>query len=338
MDARQEVEALLKRYKAVLIRNKKHRIWKLPDGRKWTTPSTVSDRHSWQNNLGSLRLALGLKAPDKKQEEFNHQKKEVYKKMEQAKAEFLGDLPEREERPETPVSVSPLEQGLEPQPREIVTLYGKAPLVGSRHGLRKGSGTKTGQGFSYSSEVLARASFLRETQGEDAVNKFLETVKEGREMNHGFDASGRVETNGGTNEKRIANGSIEEALRAEREKIKHYAMVAQNARMEVARSTEVVKALETALRLATASRTEIQGVLTGTAELGEKTRMDWKPLLTEVIGTTPVSLTRRTLISEVRKLKPLTSKGAVYQAMLTGLRKGWLVEENGLLRVRQEAS
>lgn len=48
----------LKRAGAVLIRWKKHDVYRLPNGRKFTLAKTASDQRSEQNHLTDLRRAL----------------------------------------------------------------------------------------------------------------------------------------------------------------------------------------------------------------------------------------------------------------------------------------
>lgn len=55
-----EIDALLKEHGAVLDRTKKHRVWKLPDGRIWVQGSTPSDVRAARNNLAQLRKMLGV--------------------------------------------------------------------------------------------------------------------------------------------------------------------------------------------------------------------------------------------------------------------------------------
>lgn len=55
-----EAVRILKEHGAEVVRTKKHVVWRLPDGRSWTMPSTPSDPCAWKNNLSDLRLFLGL--------------------------------------------------------------------------------------------------------------------------------------------------------------------------------------------------------------------------------------------------------------------------------------
>lgn len=61
MDAKRELEELLKASGAVLKRANKHQVWELPDGRKFTHASTPGDVRAWDNALCNLRKLLGIK-------------------------------------------------------------------------------------------------------------------------------------------------------------------------------------------------------------------------------------------------------------------------------------
>jgi len=48
----------LKRAGAVLVRNKNHQIWRLPNGRNYVMAQTPSDRRAERNQARELRKAL----------------------------------------------------------------------------------------------------------------------------------------------------------------------------------------------------------------------------------------------------------------------------------------
>ena len=61
MDAEREVNQLLKESGAVLLRDSKHEVWRLPNGRKFTRAKTMSDAYRGSlNSLAELRKALGV--------------------------------------------------------------------------------------------------------------------------------------------------------------------------------------------------------------------------------------------------------------------------------------
>ena len=61
MNALAETDRLLSEHGAILVREGRHRIYKLPTGQMFTRPKTPSDHRSTLNNLASLRHALGIR-------------------------------------------------------------------------------------------------------------------------------------------------------------------------------------------------------------------------------------------------------------------------------------
>ena len=60
MDAREEINRLLKEHGAVLLREKKHLVYKLSNGKQFTMAKTPRSDGSWFNHLADLRRALGI--------------------------------------------------------------------------------------------------------------------------------------------------------------------------------------------------------------------------------------------------------------------------------------
>src|SRR5271157_1093873 len=60
-----KIEALLESQGAILSRQKKHYVYSLPDGRKWTVAKTPSDAHAYDNNLADLKTFLGVHDNDR---------------------------------------------------------------------------------------------------------------------------------------------------------------------------------------------------------------------------------------------------------------------------------
>lgn len=56
-----EVDLLLKNAGAVLIRKRKHEVWRLPDGRNFVRAQTPSDKKADVNSLTDLKKILGIK-------------------------------------------------------------------------------------------------------------------------------------------------------------------------------------------------------------------------------------------------------------------------------------
>jgi len=59
MDSKEEVFRLLKEHKANLIRQRRHRVYRLPDGRIFVTSLTQTNERGWRNCLARLRKLLG---------------------------------------------------------------------------------------------------------------------------------------------------------------------------------------------------------------------------------------------------------------------------------------
>src|SRR5580704_8020529 len=64
MDSKEEVFRLLKEHKASLIRQRRHRVYRLPDGRIFVTSLTQTDERGWRNCLAQLRKLLGAVPPN----------------------------------------------------------------------------------------------------------------------------------------------------------------------------------------------------------------------------------------------------------------------------------
>ena len=58
---KREVLTILHNTGATLVRQKRHQIFRFPDGRIWVVPKTPSDTHAWRNNLSDLRRKLDLR-------------------------------------------------------------------------------------------------------------------------------------------------------------------------------------------------------------------------------------------------------------------------------------
>jgi hypothetical protein len=61
MDYMEMIDSLLKQHGAVLVRQKKHYVWRLPDGRIWVHSKTASDVRSLKNSYSDLCRLLGVK-------------------------------------------------------------------------------------------------------------------------------------------------------------------------------------------------------------------------------------------------------------------------------------
>jgi len=53
------VDGLLREVGAVLIRQKNHRVYRLPNGRNFVIAKSASDKRAERNNLATLRKLIG---------------------------------------------------------------------------------------------------------------------------------------------------------------------------------------------------------------------------------------------------------------------------------------
>lgn len=60
MNPRSQVDELLKRAGAVMVRSKKHEVWTLPNGSTFVRACTPSDQRADHNNLSDLKRVLGI--------------------------------------------------------------------------------------------------------------------------------------------------------------------------------------------------------------------------------------------------------------------------------------
>jgi hypothetical protein len=61
---KREVLMILQEAGAVLVRQRKHKIFRFQDGLIWVLPKTPSDTRAWKNNLAGLRRRLGMRKVD----------------------------------------------------------------------------------------------------------------------------------------------------------------------------------------------------------------------------------------------------------------------------------
>lgn len=328
MDAHKEVELLLKEYGGVQRKGRKHRVYKFSDGRKWTTPNTPSDSKAWKNNLGELKLFLGLKSSDKTHADFEHKKKEKYQKPVEQRTDFLSGI-EREERPQPPPgpSLEELRAGQEettPTPR--------------RKGYRKEKSGKSGKAFSYSPEVLATAQNVLETQGQEAMQKYLNDVK----LNGG--GKREMESNNGKSTAEIlglAKGGELEALIAQCETMaKEYRAQAEHARLEELRNTRMAEELRKILQLKLAGKDTLRGIAASngdstTAVPEVKTtrtkepRGNWFKVISEIIQTSPKPLKQAEVLKELYTNYPNRNPKTLYQVF-------WGLKKNQSLNINLE--
>jgi hypothetical protein len=325
MDPHEQVEQLLKRNGAKLLRTKKHHVYKLANGQRWTVPHTPSDTRSWQNCLSDLRSLLNSQKPAKTHLDFEHKKKPA--QAPQVKATFyqelLVGLPARDVLPAPPPAPNKLQREkmeLEKQMDKFMgdTIYpmaGKVPLRRTKGG-RAGRGIHCGV-FTYSPEVLAHANFLLRTVGEVASNEYLRKVSRGEHVETKQEEVVEMEMKPATDARpSVSEGGLEQEIRQAREQVRSWKAKEQEAKEEVIRAERYVQALEGAHALRTMSRAQIRELsgngngsggthLTDLTPSGRFPKGFWTKIIVEIVGTTPMSLTRRGVCEEMLKTQGL---------------------------------
>lgn len=367
-NAQKQVLDLLKSSGAKLVRERKHGIWQLPDGRRYTLPATPSDHHSWKNNLSKLKWFLGQKTKQEKTHaDFEHKKKDkTYKIKRPPRREFLADLPPREARPPTPISESPLvtikKRMLEEQLNQALAARAAAdgkvipPYVYGARKARKEETGRTGRVMVLGPEVKAEAQFLLETKGQEAVSAFLNSKKAGHEKNdeqlwrEAMEGVRVIEHKDEKEElptqppQEVANavttalngGSIDDLLKKHKDLMQRFKWEENKAHIEYLRNAKIVEALEQVAKLVLAPLATAKQMLEGQKEEplvrvdgnNDKQLFNWKPTFKEIILTSPTPLTRRQLTLEASSATGREYAQA-YQSMIYFLKKGTIVEDQG---------
>jgi hypothetical protein len=60
-----EIDRLIAAHGGVLARDKRHNVWKFPNGGQWVQAKTPSDSRAWANALSDLRKVLGIADPER---------------------------------------------------------------------------------------------------------------------------------------------------------------------------------------------------------------------------------------------------------------------------------
>lgn len=340
MEAKRQVHDLLRRYGGTLLRSKKHNIWKFPDGKKFTTPSTPSDVRGWSNTLSDLRHKLGILAGTLK--DHDHVKKEAYVKPIETPQQLLASLPEREERRPTPVTPAnrhereKIGQEIEEDRTRVHSFLGRIP--GNGRGKGKGPRmmpSRHSAVYTFSPEVMGHAQFLLTSQGNQAMNKYLNDVRLGKgETTMSTEAqrpNDREVMEQHTPQHVHQGGLIEGALENAKQKAKYYRTQVELMMAEADRAEKVVSALEAAL-IAAAGPAEPKRYRSSSESGGRKL---WRPIILECLKTSPTPLTRRALEMELREEHKDASVGSIYQVLHKGIKDGWLKEIEGIIHAAE---
>lgn len=384
---KEEVHELLKQHGATLIRSKKHGVWEFPGGRKFTVPTSPRDHRSWDNSLAQLKRFLGISLRTQKtQADFEHKKKEHdYKPKHEPQREFLADLPERESRPPTPISESPLvtmrKRMLDQKLVQELEARGETqPLspyifgAGKKKHHYRESSARSGHCIVLGPEIKAEAQYLLETEGEQAMNAFLNSKRYG----HSLERERERVVNPTTALKEVpveeqqANQSqpetqsqlqqaaahspsfgtmLEMKLLAEKQLVSKYQQEERNAKAEVLRHQRLVDGLERLIQLEQSSLSSLKETLDTeapqekklTAPRGSHTGSGnphrWRKTLHEILVTSPTPMTKAELVSEAVNLSGL-SRDKAYQAVWRFISMGVIHEdeETGIVTWQRSAT
>jgi hypothetical protein len=189
IEIQKQVEKTLTDHGAVLVRQKKHKVWKFPDGRIFTTASTPSDHRAWMNILSDLNKVLQKQRARKTHLDFEHRKREDnYVKEHHVETELLAGLGTPVHQPQAPYSDSPLvwekkkelDRKLDAQleEREILEKQFEEVHMPShaRIIVRRVTG-RSERGRALSPAMLAEAKIIYEARGEEALQEFLQNSR-----------------------------------------------------------------------------------------------------------------------------------------------------------------
>jgi hypothetical protein len=354
-----KVLELLRLHKAVLLRKRKHSVYRLSSGKKWVTPNTASDTAAWQNNYTDLRKALGYKTEVKTQTDFEHQKKEPYVKAHVATSDFLADLPDREVLPAPPPGPMKAERAIlekarqklaeqasEHVEREIFDIGGRFPDV-IKKGPHKKPGGRTSKPYTFSAEVLARANSLLILHGEVACKKYLDEVKSGHvtepQKIEKKEETQMTLTDPGPMLRVTENGSYSSMLDRARQDLRVAQQRVNQYQLEVIRAQETIKLLEQVNAVQTASADTLKGLnpsvnisSNGHSSNGHGTRGRRGRLteaIKEIIATSPGPMNKVALVKELQKFKGDQDNRSAYQTVWAAMKAGWLQEQDGVVKV-----
>jgi hypothetical protein len=299
----------------------------------------------------AAEAALVLQAPVKTQADFEHQKKEEYRKPVEHKKEFLADLPEREYRPPTPVSESPLvalkkklldeklqkeqqelqelEQNTE---KEVFSIGGHLPPAPGIRGAHKAPSARHGPVRQFSQAQIAEMNLGLKV----SIGEIVKAKIEKGEMT--------MDKEQITN---VAGGSLEAALKNAKEQMQIHKAAENSHHMEFLRFEKVVEALEQTVRLVNAPRADLKNLVSGNGDVkptsqsgasrvNMKPRGFWKDRCREIVVTAPISLNNITLVQELMKNVPDATKFSAQAAMYGGLKEGWLYKDKqGFIRFKE---
>lgn len=166
---REDVLQLLTISGAKLMRSKRHHVYALPNGQKYTIPSTPSDHRGWANCYSDLRRILDVPRQEKPKRIQRQRHTEV--------------APFRPFDINIPVNEVPAPKTLAEQlmgltaPRVVTPVPAQEPEQPSRV-RRERRESQHGKVFRYSAEVIQHANHILSLYGEQKYREFLDDYQE----------------------------------------------------------------------------------------------------------------------------------------------------------------
>ena len=336
---KKKVLSLLKEIGAGFLRRRKHNIYRLPNGKPFVIPNTPSDKRAWANSLAQLRRAVKAMNVDKT------------KLVKDASRTHIGPVPPtRVHKPskhsEHPLLGQDADKGHFihlSEPKEVVphvpTSLSKHVAAPLERQEKKGAKPHS-KVFVYSEEVIAHANFLLKSEGQKASSDYLRSVRQG--MNEPVKAKPEyagvkpeydttpvqpqptpVAFNVPPSTGLTATGPLEIALEDAKKKVTFFTREKAKAEAEIARWTEAANQLESVLRTITGKAQPKGG-----SEMVTH-RKDWRPVIDEAMLELNGKGTRTDIIHKILAKHPDRTKPGVYAAINTGLKNGWLREDDG---------
>jgi hypothetical protein len=341
VEAKVKLLALLEKSGAKLVRNTKHQIFKLPNGLSITLPRDADTSfRAWENVYHKVQRRLEGYITKK---EILEKKRLAYKPEKERRQEFLAGLPEREDRPQTPISPSPkgkpLPRAFEynpntPDPPVRVSSGPGIAYVALSPAFHHNSGkvkmiqhpsSRSGECISLSKEVLTEANRILLMEGEVAKNKYLDCIRNGREY------ISREETVMPIEPVRVSGASsIQEVLDENKGHLARLGAQLEQIKLEMAKREKIVEALSAALQISAAPLADFRAAASsnGNGQHAEKSvNIRWKEVIKEIVATSPQPIKRKALMDEMHTTQPTASIGSVYQAISQAMKAGWLLEK-----------
>jgi hypothetical protein len=367
-----EINRLLKAHcKFARTSGDSHELWRLPNGHLFTLPRAhgqrgQSDHRAVKNNLRDLRIALGLSSrgfehkpqePKKPKPLTRKRRQALAQKGEREAKEFLsGHAPVHQPTaPEAPLTAAaPLpEFAKDTLPEDSASIPTASHLlvkpkgVGvKRHVIQRPS-ARSGRTRTFAPEIMAQANYLLQTEGEQAMKHYLDSISLEEDMGTLATHPGgngaaleHSETTGAasTPPPDIGIGPIQAALKDAEAKAKHFHAEEVRCHAEASRWDQIAAGLRNTLQLTTAARSQFAeaapngGNSTTTAPMAKG---QWTIYIREALKSGP--LTTAELRNKIKAAHPEVTTQSLYSSYGNEKKRGRIIERDGLLMLPEQA-